>query len=363
MGYNTWNDFRCNINETDVKTVIKAFQKYNLAKFGYKYINIDDCYAVGRHANGSIIVDPKNWPNGMEAVADMVHKAGYQFGVYTDRGTKTCDGRPGSLGYEKIDAATYASWGVDYLKEDSCYASGDHNVAFAEYAAMRDALNATGRPILFSLCGWNFWYAPMGRILGNSWRIAGDINTWPNLQNAVDINAQLSYYAQPGAFNDPDMLVGSTPGSAAILTQDQSRTQFSLWAITASPLLIGANIVHLSAWDLATYTNSEVIAVNQDPMGKQGIRLAGGNLTSGAPFNVWGRPLVTGDWAVLFLNNSPNTRDITCDVDCFVAMGLGKVQVRDLWQHKVVGTAEGSWTAKGVLGKGASVIVTFTRTN
>jgi alpha-galactosidase len=312
------------------------------------------------------VADDVAFPHGIKYIADYVHSKGLKFGIYTDRGTKTCAGRPGSEGYEKKDAQTYASWGVDYLKEDSCYASSDHNTAFQQYGLMRDSLNATGRDIYFSLCGWNSWYAPEGWSLGNSWRIAGDCNTWPNVQNAIDVNVPLTNYAKPGGWNDPDMLIGSDPSTAAHLSQAQSRTMFSLWAVMAAPLLIGSNIRSLNAWDLQTYSNTEIIAVNQDPAGKQGVRLSGGNLVNGASsYNVWGRKLQDGSAVLNFLNNNNKTaEDITCEGACFTALGFkstDQLKVRDLWSHSDIGTitAGSGYTAKAVPENGGSVTLKF----
>jgi alpha-galactosidase len=365
MGYNTWNDFRCNINEGDILASADAVVKQGLDKVGFVYVNIDDCWAKSREADGTIVPDAAAFPHGMKYVADYVHSKGLKFGIYTDRGTKTCAGRPGSQGYEKKDADTYASWGVDYLKEDSCYASSDHQTAFQQYGLMRDALNATRREIYFSLCGWNSWYAPEGWTLGNSWRIAGDCNTWPNVQNAIDTNVALTDYAKPGGWNDPDMLIGSDSSTAAHLTPNQSRTMFSLWAVMAAPLLIGSNIRNLNAWDLQTYSNSEIIAVDQDPAGRQGIRLAGGNLVNDAsPFNVWGKKLQDGSAVLNFLNNNKTAQDIKCDGACFTALGFkstDQLKVRDLWSHSDIGTitAGSGYTAKAVPETGGSVTLKF----
>ena len=253
MGYNTWNDYRCNISAEKVKAAADALVVQGLSKLGYTYVNVDDCWAAGRHPNGTIYADPTTFPDGIKPVVEYVHSLGLKFGIYTDRGNLTCAGRPGSKGFEDLDAQTYASWGVDYLKEDSCYAGQGHEEAFAQYAKMRDALNATGRPVYFSLCGWNAWYAPAGGALGNSWRIAGDCNTWNSVLTAIDINAALSSFAGPGGWNDPDMLEGSTNATATFLTPLQSRTMFSIWSIMSAPLLIGSNMRNLSSWDLETY--------------------------------------------------------------------------------------------------------------
>jgi len=367
MGYNTWNDFRCNINANDIRNAADAFIKQGLNKLGYIYVNMDDCWAKGRYSNGTIYPDPTTFPNGIKAVADYVHSKGLKFGIYTDRGNKTCAGRPGSEGYEKIDATTYASWGVDYLKEDSCYATQDHDAAFAQYATMRDALNSTGRHIYFSLCGWNSWYAPVGWSLGNSWRIAGDCNRWRDVLNAIDTDVPLSKDAHPGGWNDPDMLLGSSTGTAASLPPNQSRTMFSMWCVMAAPLLIGSHIQDLNSWDLQTYSNTELIAVDQDPLGIQGTRVAGKNLIQGtnlSDFNIWAKKLSDGSYAVCFLNNASTDQDITCDATCFANMGISKtvnLRVRDLWLHKDLGTTNGaSYTAKGVGASGSSVVLKFT---
>jgi len=375
MGYNTWNDFRCNINAADIKQAADAIVAQGLDKVGYKYVNMDDCWAAGRYSNGTVYPDAKGFPDGIKSVADYVHSKGLLFGIYTDRGTSTCAGRPGSYNYEKIDAQTYASWGVDYLKEDSCSASQDHNTAFAEYGKMRDALNATGRHIYFSLCGWNSWYAPVGWSLGNSWRIAGDCNDWGSVINAINTNAPLTSYARPGGWNDPDMLIGSSSNTAAHLTPNQSRTMFSLWSVMSAPLLIGSNVRNLSAWDLETYSNKEVIDVDQDPSGKQGVRLVGGDMTVGKEFgepsastiNVWGKPLKNGDWVLTFLNNAKIDTDITCDAKCFQQMGFhatDTLQVRDLWKHQNIGTTKANaYTTHSVPKEGGSVTLRFSLTS
>jgi alpha-galactosidase len=293
-------------------------------------------------------------------LAQYVHNKGLKFGVYTDRGNETCGGRPGSLHHEKIDALTYAKWGVDYLKEDSCYATQDHAAAFAEYGAMRDALNATGRPIFFSLCGWNDWYAPVGYGLGNSWRIGPDDQQWENVINNVNIDVKLSKYAGPGGWNDPCLLLGDR------LSYEQAKTQFSLWSVLAAPLLISANIRNMTDQFLNIYKNQEVIAVNQDPAGKQGFRVAGQALDINAniSINVIARPLHTGSWAAVFVNVGKSTSDIVCKSTCLKMMGFSskdQIKVRDLWTHKDEKTIQGSYTAHSVMGGGSSKMALFTR--
>ncbi len=177
MGYNTWNDLQCqNMNEAAILNVFNVWVAQGMHKLGYRFINLDDCWqAQNRSSDGSILADPVRFPRGIKFLADEAHSRGLLFGIYTDRGTMTCQKRPGSLGFEIKDALTYADWGIDYVKEDSCYATQNHSIAFEQYAKMRDSLNATGRPMLFSLCGWRDWYAPAGASLGNSWRISPDV--------------------------------------------------------------------------------------------------------------------------------------------------------------------------------------------
>ena len=173
MGWNSWNHFHCNINESVVKATADAIVAKGLDKFGYVYVNIDDCWAKSRDANGNVVPDPAKFPD-MAGLAEYVHNKGLKFGVYSDAGTETCAGRPGSLGHETEDANMYAKWKVDYLKYDNCHSDGTD--VKKRYPVMRDALNATGRPILFSMCEWGVEDpATWAMAVGNSWRTTGDI--------------------------------------------------------------------------------------------------------------------------------------------------------------------------------------------
>ena len=193
MGFNTWNVFRCDgYTAAAILGVADDMVRLGLLDLGYTYLNIDDCWSSQLAADGSLVPDPIAFPDGIAAVADAVHARGLKLGIYSDRGMLTCAGRPASGGKEVQHARQFASWGIDYLKYDSCWASNRHAVAFEAYGRMRDALNATGRPILFSLCGWNSWYAPEGDRLGNSWRIAPDTDEWANIYIAVRTNEGLA---------------------------------------------------------------------------------------------------------------------------------------------------------------------------
>ena len=291
MGYNSWYDLMGTLTEDAIKDTADAMVELGLLELGYTYLNLDDDWASGRDgATGRLVADPKHWSNGtLAAAAAHAHGRGLLFGTYTDRGTQTCGGRPGAQGSEALDAQTYADWGVDYLKEDSCHAKDDPADGFRQYRYMRDALNATGRAILFSLCGWHSWYAPPdpahnytgGTGLGNSWRIGPDDTNWGGVLANIDINAGLAAYAGPGGWNDPCLLLSTTWDSKQRVTELQSRSQFSMWAVMASPLLISGNLRNISDYTLETYKNAEVIRVSQDAAGKQGTRIVGGPLKGG----------------------------------------------------------------------------------
>jgi len=268
MGWNSWNKFACNINEKLIRETIDALVSTGLAKAGYNYINLDDCWQSGRTKDGKIVVDPR-FPNGIKPLVDYAHSKGLKFGLYSDAGTNTCQGRPGSLGYETIDAQTYAEWGVDYLKYDNCYNTGTKPEE--RYPPMRDALNKTGRPIFFSMCEWGVDDpAKWAKTIGNSWRTTGDISDdWYSMTSIIDKNDLWADYAGPGGWNDPDMLEVGNGG----MTTDEYRTHFSLWALAKAPLIIGCDITKMSQDTRDILMNDEVIAVNQDPLGVQGRKI------------------------------------------------------------------------------------------
>jgi len=309
-----------------------------------------------------------------------------RYGLYTCRGTCQCGTKlyqgPGGHDHEALDTAWLANAGADYLKVDSCCGDQDHQTAFSDYGKWRDGLNKTGRPVYFSLCGWHTWYAPAGDQLGNSWRIAGDGTNWEALSNCVNENSQLQAFARPGAWNDPDLLQGTGIGSndkatnpagcyvksqipqAAnwYQTEVQSRTQFSMWGVMSSPLLISADVGQVSEFSLATWGNEEMIRVNQEFRAGgpyQGGRLVGGDLqydkhnAQGSGQNVWGKLLPGSDFALVFVSNENSPMDLTCDKSCMANMtksgGKATYKVRDLWAHTDVGVIQSpnyTWTAR-----------------
>ncbi|CAF3315848.1 unnamed protein product [Rotaria socialis] len=273
MGWNSWNHFGCNINEKLIQQTADTIVATGLAAAGYQYVNMDDCWQVSRDSQGTIQADPNAFPSGIPALVDYVHSRKLKYGLYSDAGFKTCAGRPGSLHYEIIDAKTYAAWGVDYLKYDNC--NSDGTIPEVRYPVMRDALNASGRSIFYSMCEWGVdkpaLWAPN---VGNSWRTTGDISDkWKSMLDNIDINNEFADKAGPGGWNDPDMLEVGNGG----MTDSEYVSHFSLWAISKAPLLIGCDVSKMSAATLATLTNPEVIAVNQDPLGVQGKKVAFGS--------------------------------------------------------------------------------------
>ena len=269
MGWNTQNKFQCNINEELIRNTIDALNSSGLIEAGYKYINLDDCWQYERDENGVIVPDYRTFPNGIKPLVDYAHSKGLLFGLYSDAGNKTCAGRPGSLGYEDIDAKTYAEWGVDYLKYDNCYNEGISSKV--RYPKMGEALNKTGRPIFYSLCQWGEEeVATWGKDVANSWRTTGDISdNWKSMIKIIDINNEWHKYAGQGGWNDPDMLEVGNGG----MTITEYKTHFSLWAISKAPLLIGCDVTTMTQEVKDILTNPEVIAIDQDILGEQGKKI------------------------------------------------------------------------------------------
>lgn len=339
MGWNSWNHYGLDISEQVVKDTADAFIRLGLDKLGFKYINIDDGWAhVNRSADGHVIVNKTKFPNGIKHVTDYVHSLGLKFGIYSDGGVYTCGGQAGSLGYEAIDAHDYAEWGVDYLKYDNCNNQGIPSII--RYTAMAQALNNTDRDIFFSLCNWGNenitqWAYTIG---GNSWRISGDI--WDsfdgvirNLKWSVDEFNPNGYGPRIG-WNDPDMLEVGNGG----MSYDEYITHFSLWCLLKAPLLIGNDVTKMTKEDDAYWilSNTEALAVNQDPLGVEGKCVKGCSSYDG--IQVWTAPL-SGDGAYAIVVANLGTWDLWGDRVCWKDIGLGHdtFHVRDLWEHRNYG--------------------------
>ena len=338
MGWNTWNKFGCDVSETLIEQTADALVSSGMRDAGYRYLVIDDCWQVARDSTGTIVPDPQRFPNGMKAVADYVHGKGLLFGIYTDAGTKTCQGRPGTFDHEVQDARTYASWGVDYVKEDWCNARGLD--APTQYRKFHDALVATGRPIVLSICEWGSnhpWEWAAG--IGHLWRTTGDIDdSWKSMLANLDASAVHQAVAGPGGWNDPDMLEVGNGG----MTDDEYRAHLSLWAIVAAPLIAGNDVRTMSDATREILTNREVIAVDQDSLGVEGWMVR--QVTPG--LQVWAKPLAGGRRAVALLNRTDAAATIAVEwQDLGLARGV-RGRVRDLWAHAERGARSGGYEVK-----------------
>jgi len=331
MGWNTWNKYGCSINEDIILSAAKAIKSEGLDKLGYTYINIDDCWqAPNRGPNGEPLAHPEKFPNGIKRLSEQVHDLGLKLGIYSDAGTYTCGKQFGSLGFETQDAQAYADWGVDYLKYDNCYnegLSGTPDLSATRYRKMRNALNATGRPIVYSLCQWGedqVWN--WGSTIANSWRMSGDItdsfdrpddrcpcpdSSAPcplpgfhcSAMNILEKAAGLGQKAGSGGWNDLDMLEVGNGG----MSYDEYVTHFSMWALAKSPLILGNDVTKMSAETKSIISNKEVIAINQDAAHSAGYRVWKRPTPNGREGNLqlWKSYLADGAFALAFINVSP----------------------------------------------------------
>jgi alpha-galactosidase len=364
MGWNSWNRFAGSVSETLVKQTADAMVSSGMKDAGYVYVNVDDTWQASRDAAGNIQADATRFPGGMKDLADYVHALGLKFGLYSDRGTATCAGRPGSYGYEDQDAAAYAEWGVDYVKYDNCNpAEGrDNDLAMREdHTRMGEALRATGRPIVFSICAWWFygWEPPVGQL----WRTTTDItDTWDvdnhsvislinknggdtarygtfseaNPRSAAYPAPGLAQYAGPGHWNDPDMLEVGNGG----MTDAEYRSHFSMWAIMAAPLIAGNDIANMTQATKDILLNAEIIAVDQDPLGIQGRPIS-----ESTTLEVWSKRLAgERSHAVVLFNRTEAPADITVTWQSLGLTGT-TAAVRDLWAHADLGNIEAQYTA------------------
>jgi alpha-galactosidase len=339
MGWNDWNAYGCNVSEALVKQTADKMVSSGLAAAGYQYVNIDDCWMQStRSSSGALQPDLTKFPDGISGTASYVHSKGLKLGIYEDAGTLTCAGYPGSLGHETQDAASFAAWGVDYLKYDNCNNNGSSTTQqyIDRYTTMRNALTATGRSIVFSICEWGVnapwsWAASVGHL----WRTTGDIGpTFASMLSIFKTNVALASYAGPGHWNDPDML---EVGNGMSATED--RAEFSLWAEMAAPLLAGNNLVSASSTTLAILGNTGVIAVDQDTLGQQGTLVAS---TGGR--DVLRKTLSNGDVSVVLFNESSSAQTISTTAAAIGKSGASSYTLKDLWAG-TTGTTTGAISA------------------
>lgn len=348
MGWNSWNKFGCNVSEKLIKEMADALVKTGMKDAGYQYIVIDDCWQVSRDKDGNIVVDPERFPSGMKALADYIHSKGLKFGIYSCAGSYTCQGRPGSRGYQFQDARQYAAWGVDYLKYDWCSDEGQN--AKAAYKTMHDALDICGRPIVFSICEWGSnkpW--EWGKETGNLWRTTADIRDcfdcqldWGGLGvlQILDKQVGLETYAGSGHWNDPDMLEVGNGG----MTSGEYKAHFSLWCLLAAPLMAGNDLRTMTPDIKEILTNKDVIAVNQDSLGLQGYKFVDFN-----DLEVWVKPLAGDQAAFCFLNRNRLPVDLDYDwhkhgmynellAKSSFNLKKNDYEITDLWTKKNLGS-------------------------
>jgi alpha-galactosidase len=335
MGWNSWNKFACDVSERLIRETADAMVSSGMKAAGYQYVNIDDCWQGSRDAQGNMVADPARFPSGIKALADDIHSKGLKLGIYTDAGTLTCEGRPGILNHELQDMKTYAAWGVDYIKIDWCNTDGlDSEV---QYTKIRDAIAKAGRPIVFSICNWSIdapWrWAPA---ISNLWRTTGDIkDNYSRMAEIGFLQNGLEKFSGPGHWNDPDMLEVGNGG----MTRDEYRTHMALWAILAAPLIAGNDLRTMTPETKDLLTNSEVIAVDQDPKGIQGRRVWGEG-----PLEIWVKPLADGSQAVGLFNRTEGPFKMKLDAHMIGAKSSARL--RDLLDHRDLGTIKDSFTAE-----------------
>jgi alpha-galactosidase len=342
MGWNSWNFFAGKVTDQDIRNAADQMVSTGMKDAGYVYINIDDTWEGDRDANGVLQTNSK-FPD-MKALADYVHSKGLKLGIYSSPGPKTCAGYAASLDHEVQDAQLYASWGIDYLKYDLCsyreavmqkQAPDDEaaqmRLMIAAYKKMDNALKATGRPIVYSLCqyGWDAVWEWGPEVGANLWRTTDDIKAnWNSIYSILNDQAGLAKYAAPGHWNDPDMLeVGNGK-----LTLAENRTHFSMWAMLAAPLLAGNDLPNMKPEVKAILTNREVIAIDQDRLGHEATRAY-----SEGEVDVWTRRLAGGAMAIAVVNAGSNRYETHPFHLSLARLGLhGPMQAKDLWTGKAM---------------------------
>lgn len=318
MGWNSWNFFEDKVSEDIIKEIADVMVANGMKDAGYQYIIIDDFWVGGRDKRNILFPDPQRFPSGIKALADYVHSKGLKLGIYSDAAEYTCGGVTGSLGFEELDANTFAAWGIDYLKYDYCHAPKDMTTAFTRYKKMGDALKATGHPIVYAICEWGqrkpwLWAKAAG---GHLWRTTWDSrDAWrsndSDLTGIMEIYEQqrgLEQYACPGGWNDPDMLMTGLYGKGRSSSVDhrfkgctfiEYRTHFALWSMLAAPLILNADLRNLDNQTLELITNPYLIEINQDALGKQAeIILESDGL------EVLLKPMSEKRWAVCVFNKN-----------------------------------------------------------
>jgi alpha-galactosidase len=349
MGWNSWNAFQGNISEAKIKNAADLMVSSGMRDAGYIYLVLDDGWmAKERDLNGNLVGDPVKFPNGMKALGDYIHSKGLKFGIYECRGFLTCMKLPGSFNHEEQDMKTFASWGVDFIKLDGCYAERNGRLSSVELDLYSKSINRTGRPMILSISDFgNGSWAWGAKESAHMWRTSYDIS--PDIESVYSCANTtagddvihpafngLWQFAGPSHWNDADMLqVGNLQNSK------EDKIHFSLWCILASPLMAGNDLSSMSDSVRNILTAPEIIAVNQDKRGFQGYKVY-----QNGSLEIYNKPLSDGTTAVLLLNRGDSPADLTITWD---KIGLkGKQKVRDLWERKDLGEFNNSFTASNL---------------
>ena len=352
MGWNSWNAFEKDIDEKKIKAIADAMVRSGMRDAGYTYLVLDDAWmAKKRDKQGRLVADPQKFPGGMKAIGDYIHRKGLKYGIYQDRGRMTCQQLPGSFGHERIDMETFARWGVDYIKMDSCFAENNGRMSSDDYAIYRKHIRATGRPMVLSISDFgNAAWAWGGKESSQLWRTSNDIYPWMgSIYACAETSAGdraihpafggLWQFAGPGHWNDPDMLqVGNLKNMQEDRKKVADRAHFSLWCILAAPLMAGNDLRTMSKDVRDVLTAREVIAVNQDKRGVQGYKILDED-----GHEIYNKPLWDGTTAVLLINKRREKADITVPWDKIALSG--SQPVRDLWAREDLGEFKDSFTA------------------
>ena len=335
MGWNSWNRFGPFISERLVLETADALVASGMRDAGYRYVVIDDAWHESvRNDDGDLAENRWAFPHGMRWLADEIHRRGLRFGLYTDAGTRTCQGYPASRGSERRDAQRFATWGVDFMKVDWCHTEGLRGRD--TYPLWSEAIHATGRPMLLSICEWGRdrpweWAGSVGHM----WRTSHDIaDSWESLMDIVDRQADLHPYGGPDHWNDPDMLEVGNGG----MTGEEYRTHVSLWAMLAAPLMAGNDLRDMSAATRDLLTAPEVIAIDQDPLGRQARRVR-----QGGGADVWVRELAGEAHAVALVNRGESAAEVRVPWEDLGATGLRTALVRDVWGRIDLGSHVGGY--------------------
>jgi alpha-galactosidase len=356
MGWMSWNYFAGAETEHDLMNMADAMVESGMRDVGYEYIIIDDLWQGGRDEKGVLFPNKKKFPRGIKFLADYMHDRGLKLGIYTCAAKSTCAcSFGGCLGYEEIDAKTFASWGIDYVKCDYCGAPADYETAKIRYEKMAKALKNSGREMVFAVCEWGvrapwIWAKKAG---GHLWRTTYDIrdvwefgkydNAHNGIMDCLDLQHNLAQYSKPGAWNDMDMLVvglkgRGKPSGKQGCSRIEYQSQMSLWCLLNSPLIASNNLADMDEETIEILTNKEIIDINQDKLGVQATRILKKGLKE-----IWAKPLSNGDWAVGFLNRDDN-RSLDIDLNLNSLGFKQKVIARNVWKHSNIGEYQNKLT-------------------